>query len=151
MSVTRVRDLLGLAVVFGVLGYLAVRRWYLDLPPLPWVPGVTLLIIAAFEFVLAARLRAVIGHDPDARPMPAVVVARWIAVGRASAVAGAVLAGLGAGLSVHVLTVLGDLQAAPADLTAGLLFTVGAAVLTVCGCLLERAGLVPPDGPRPTR
>lgn len=144
MSVTRIRDLAVLAVVFAVLGYFATRAWYVRLPALSWPPGAALLLICAFELALASRLRAVIGHDPDARPMPAVVVARWVAVGRASAVAGSVLAGLGVGFCVHVLGQLHDIAAASGDLAAGIVFVVGALALAVSGLLLERAGLVPP-------
>ncbi|MHA3701622.1 DUF3180 domain-containing protein [Jatrophihabitans sp. YIM 134969] len=150
MTLTRVRDLVVVALVFGVLAYFATRAWYLRLPALSWPPGAAVVLIAAFELALAVRLRSVIGHDPDATPMPAVTVARWVVVGRASALAGAVCTGLGAGFTAHVIAQLGDVGTAPGDLAAGLVFVVGSVALTAAGCLLERAGLVPPtdgDGP----
>ena len=83
--------------------------------------------------------------------MPAVTVARWVVVGRASALAGAVVSGIGAGFTVYVGTQLGAVDVARGDLVAGLVFVVGAVALTAAGLLLERAGLVPPadrpDGP----
>ena len=144
MTLTRVRDLVLLAVLFGVLGYFATRAWYLRLPALSWPPGAALLLVAAFELALASRLRSLIGHDPDARPMPAVTVARWIVVGRASAVAGAIVGGIGIGFTAHAATQLGDFDAATGDVTAGSVFVLGAIGLTVAGCLLERSGVVPP-------
>lgn len=144
MTLTRVRDLAVLALLFAVLGYFATRAWYLRLPAFSWPPGAALLLVAAFEVALAARLRSLIGHDPDARPMPAVTVARWIVVGRASALAGAVATGVGAGFTVYTATQLGQVDVAGSDLAAGIVFVVGALVLTAAGCLLERAGLVPP-------
>jgi hypothetical protein len=145
VNLTRVRDLVLVALVFAVLAYFATRGWYLRLPALSWPPGAAVLLVAAFELALAARLRSVIGHDPDAKPMPAVTVARWVVVGRASALAGAVCTGLGVGFTVHVVGQLGDVDAATGDLAAGLVFVLGALALTVAGCLLERAGLVPPS------
>ena len=120
MTVTRVRDLAIVAVVSPCSGSSRPRGWYLRLPALTWPPGATLLLVAAFEFALASRLRAVIGHDPDARPMPAVTVARWVVVGRASALAGAVVSGIGAGFTVYVGTQLGAVDVARGDLVAGL-------------------------------
>lgn len=152
MTVTRIRDLVLVALLFGVLGYAVTRVWYLRLPALSWPPGATLLLVAAFELALASRLRAIIGHDPDAKPMPAITIARWIVVGRASALGGAVVAGLAAGFSAHVASELGDIGAADGDLAAGLVFVVGALALCAAGCLLERSGLAPPtERPRPDR
>lgn len=145
MTLTRVRDLVVVALVIGVLTFFATRGWYLRLPALSWPPGAAVVLIAAFELALAGRLRAVIGHHPESRPMPAVTIARWVVVGRASALAGAVCSGLGAGFTLYVATQLGQVDAADGDLVAGLVFLLGAVALTVAGCLLERAGLVPPS------
>lgn len=146
MSLTRVRDLAGVAAIFGVLGYFATRSWFLQLPPLSWVPALTVALLAAFEFALAGRLRAVIGHDPDVRAIAAIVVARWIALGRASALGGSVVAGLAGGLALYVLTQVVRLDLATGDLVAAALLTAAAVLLAVAGLRLERAGVAPSPG-----
>lgn len=144
MKATRVRDLLVIAALFAVAGYLATRGWYLVLPPLTWVPGGTLTLLALIELAVAARVHAVIGHKADVRPLPAIVIARFVALGRGSAAAGAIFTGLAVGFSAYVIGELSSIGAGAGELLSGAVLTVGSVLLCVAGLVLERSGIAPP-------
>ena len=169
MRPTRLRTLwamlAGVAVVsWSVLSLLDSRGGAL-LPALPWSAPAALAVLAVLIALAALgvrrRLRQRLGSRQQggplqaldgARPKPvnALVVARLAVLGKASAYAGAVLAGAYAG---YLLLVLGDLSTelrreigAIAGLSA-----LAAVLLAAAGLALERCCRVPPDtgGPGP--
>jgi hypothetical protein len=77
------------------------------------------------------------------------VAARAVLVARASALAGAVMTGVWAGLLAYVAPRSGDVAAAAGDTTAAALGVVGAVVLVGGGLWLQHCCRTPddPEGP----
>lgn len=140
---TRPSDLLIPFLIFGVLSYLLLRVAYGSLPPFQWFTAVPIGALALIEFVIANRVRGAVRHRPDARPMTALAVARAVALGKASALVGAALAGAELALVSYVLPDAGRTTAARHDLQVGLVLLVVTVLLLIAGLLLERAGIDP--------
>jgi hypothetical protein len=143
MRSTRIADLLAPFVVLGLAVYALMKVVYADLPPLHYLTSAPLAVLAIAELVTSRRVRAVVRHEPHARPMAAIVIARCVALGKASSLVGAGLAGACVGLLAYLLPDADLVHAAASD--ARVVFAVlGAAVLlTVAGLALERSGIDP--------
>ena len=129
--------------VVGVAAYFLLRVEYDALPPLGSFVPVPLLVLAVAELVAARRVRAAVRHNPDARPMQAITIARCVALGKASSLVGAGVVGAAGALLLHVLPEASTVRAAANDAQVGG-FLLGAAVVLVgAGLLLERAGVDP--------
>jgi len=89
MRRTRALDLIVPFVAVGVIGYVLLKFNYDSLPPLGDVTPVPLAALAVTEFVVARRVRAAVRHDPMAKPMTAIAIARSVALGKASSIVGA--------------------------------------------------------------
>ena len=85
------------------------------------------MLLAIAEVLAANQLRDRIRRRPGALPVQPLVAARMLALAKASAVVGAVMVGIWAGLLVYVVPRLGQLAAAGND-TAIAAFGVVAAV-----------------------
>jgi hypothetical protein len=142
---TSVRDLLSLFAVLGVVGYLLTTIGYGALPPLPTFGGVTLLVLAVLELILAFALKARIERKPGARPVEPLVAARAVVLAKASALTGTVLAGLWAGLLVFVLMRRSELAAAADDTPSAAIGLVSAVALVAAGLWLEYCCRTPLD------
>lgn len=126
--------------------YLLLYFNYDSLPPLQFGVPVPLAVLAAVEVVLARRVRLAVRHDPDARPMTAITVARLVALGKASALVGAGVGGAAVGLLLWVLPDVGSVDAARHDASVGGLLLLAAILVTGAGVVLERAGIDPNGG-----
>jgi hypothetical protein len=155
MTPTRARWLVVLAVATAVLIWLLLRHVYADLAPLPWTPVPTLLLLALVEAWagrglrarLAGRNRIAQNGDRSAartRPLSPIAVARTAALAKASAHAGAVIAGLGAGFAVYLAGSLNK-SVPRGDLFPALGIFVGAMALVAGALYLERSCRVPKD------
>lgn len=143
MRRTSVTDLLGPFFVVALLAYLLLRSVYDSLPPIDYTVGLPLLFLAAVELVAARRIRAAVSHDPDARVIPAITVARLVALGKASALVAAGLLGAVAGLILRVAPDAGRVRAASSDLRVAITLFVVCGLLLAAGLILERAGIDP--------
>lgn len=150
---TRVRDLAGYAAGVTLLTWLALRQWYGDLPRLSWFVPLSLALLALAEAIAAGQLRARIRRRPGAAPVEPLVAARSLALAKASAVVGAVMTGVWAGLLGYVLPRLDFLAAAGADARTGVVGVTGALLLVGAALWLEYSCRTPtpPDGDQPTR
>ena len=81
----------------------------------------------------ANQLRDRIRRRPGALPVQPLVAARMLALAKASAVVGAVMVGIWAGLLVYVVPRLGQLAAAGNDTVVGAIGVVAAVALTAAG------------------
>lgn len=149
MRRTSAADLLAPFFAVLVIVYVLLRVVYGSVPPLGYGIGVPLLFLAVIEFWLARRIRAAVGHEPEAKVMAAIVIARFVALGKASALVGAGLLGAFGALLLRVAPDAGRVSAAGDDLRTGIVLFVVSALLLVAGLLLERAGIDPgrSDGP----
>lgn len=143
MRRTRWTDLVVPFAVVGITTYVLLRFSYHSYLQLRYLVPVPLAALALSEFVAARRVRAAVRHEPNAKPMAALVIARCVALGKASSVVGAGVAGGAAGLIVRLLPDVRRVDAAGHDLTVGALLFGASALLVVGGLLLERAGIDP--------
>lgn len=150
MGFTRARDLLAVAGVALVLGYLLTRLSYQRLPPLPRFAGVPAALLGIGEAVAGYGLRSRIrqrggsasGAVP-AKPVAPLTAARAVMTAKATSLAGAALIGLWAGLLVYVVPSWSLLAAAREDGITGIIGVVGAVIMTAGGLFLEYCCRVP--------
>ena len=150
---TRIRDLIAYAAAVTLITWLAMRQWYGDLPRLRWFVPLSLVLLAIAEVLAANQLRDRIRRRPGALPVQPLVAARMLALAKASAVVGAVMVGIWAGLLVYVVPRLGQRNAAGNDTVVGAIGVVAAVALTAAALWLEYCCRTPapPDGDRHAR
>jgi hypothetical protein len=143
MRRTRPLDLLAPLVVVGVVAYVLLGIAYGSLPPFDYLLPVPIAALAVIELVMARRVRAAVRHDPGARPMTAIAVARCVALGKASSLVGSGVLGAAIALLLRVGPRAGTVTAAGHDTRVAALILVGSGFLVAAGLLLERAGVDP--------
>lgn len=143
MRRTSVVDLLIPFLVLGATAFVLLRVAYADLPPLQYVVPLPLAALAVAELVAARRVRAAVRHDPNARPMAAIVIARCVALGKASSLVGAGMVGVAVALLLRVAPDASQVRAAANDTRVGALLLAASVLLVLAGLLLERAGVDP--------
>ncbi len=148
MGFTRARDLLAVAVVAFVAGYLLVRLSYQRLPPLPRYAGVLAALLGIGEAVAGHGLRSRIrasgrGGATTAKPVEPLTAARAVMAAKATSLAGAALVGLWAGLLLYVVPSWSVLAAAREDAITGIIGLVGAVIMTGGALFLEHCCRAP--------
>ncbi|HSV67783.1 MAG TPA: DUF3180 domain-containing protein [Mycobacteriales bacterium] len=131
---THPRDLAVIALVAALLSWLVVRQWYGSVPRLQWFVPLSLVVLAVAEAISGFQLRARIRRRPGLEPVDPLVAARQVALAKASALVGAAMVGVWAGLLVYATPRLDRLAAARGDV-------VTAGVGVVCAGLLVGAAL----------
>ena len=131
-------------------GYLLVRLSYSRIPPLPRLAGLLAALVGIGEAVAGVGLRRRIrprrtAEPPARRPVEPLTAARAVTVAKATALAGAALAGLWLGLLGYVLPSWSDFPAAQADSITGFIGLAGAVIMIVGALFLERSCVVPQD------
>ncbi|RIJ78710.1 DUF3180 domain-containing protein [Nakamurella silvestris] len=156
MGVTRLRDLAAVAVVAAVLAYLLTRWNYNRMPALPRLAGLTAALLGIGEAIAGTAIRLRLrgggrdhGGRPALRPIQPLVAVRALMVGKATALAGAGIAGLWAGLLLYVAPSSSTVVAAGDDTLTAVLGLVGAAVMILGALWLENCCRAPesPDDP----
>ncbi len=148
---TRIRDLVGYAAAVTLITWLALRQWYGELPAAELVrPAVAWCCSRSPRCSRPNQLRDRIRRRPGAAPVQPLVAARMLALAKASAVVGAVMAGVWAGLLVYVVPRLDFLAAAGGDTPTGAVGVVAAVALTAAALWLEYCCRTPtpPDSDR---
>jgi hypothetical protein len=157
MTPTRARALVTLAVVCAAITWLLLVHGYSSLPPLPWTPVLTLVLLAVVEGRAGYLIRARIAgrrrpvpagsrRPARTRPLHPIAIARAAAIAKASALAAAVVAGIAAGFVLDLAHELGQPNPRHDTFTAlGIL--AGAVVLAVAAVYLEQSCRVPGDAP----
>jgi hypothetical protein len=150
MGFTRTRDLLAVAAVTVVIGYLLVRLSYQRLPPLPRYAGVLAALLGIGEAVAGWGLRDRIRRSGrpaadggTAKPVEPLTAARAVMTAKATSLAGAALAGLWVGLLLYVVPSWSDLAAARADGITGIIGLVGAVIMIAGALFLEHCCRAP--------
>lgn len=149
MRPTRPRDLLVATLVTALVANLIVRLTYGSLPGFPLFAGATLGVLGIAEAIGGTALRSRIRGDAGAKPVDPLVAARAVVVAKASALAGAVLAGAWAGLLVHVVPRSGTVIAAAADMASGIVGLLCAIGLVAGALWLERCCRAPDNDRNP--
>jgi hypothetical protein len=143
MRRTKWPDLLAPLLVIGLTTYAFFEFSYHDYLQLKYLVPAPLAALAAAEFVAARRVRNAVRHVPHARPMAALVIARCVALGKASSLVGAGVAGFAAGLLARLLQDVGTVVQARHDATVTGVLLAAALLLIAAGLVLERAGIDP--------
>ncbi|PYC71140.1 DUF3180 domain-containing protein [Micromonospora arborensis] len=149
MGPTRISTLVVAALAAAAVAWLLISTlYYSGIPRLPWLPVVTLAGLAALEAYAAINTRGRIERKPGRDAVDPLLVARFVVLAKASALAAAIFAGFYAGLTGWLFVettraALDDRPAAGGGLLASLAL-VGAALW------LERSCRVPkrPDDER---
>jgi hypothetical protein len=132
----------------AALTWLAISRFYGDFgTAVPWLPGLTLLGLAALEFAAAVNTRNRIDRRPGTEPVDPLLVARYVVLAKASALAAALFTGVYAGLAAWLATEGSELADAQDDLPPSVVGLLGGAALIAAALVLERACRVPPPPP----
>jgi len=147
MRPTSIATLSVAALVTGALTWLGVSHFYSSMPPLPWLPALTLAGLALVEAVTAPSTKARIDRKEGTAPVNPLVVARYVVLAKASALAGALFAGLYAALLVYLLIAHGRSSAVDHDLPPAVVGVIGALGLVAAALWLERSCRVPPTPP----
>ena len=147
MKTTRVGSLFGRAVIAGLVSYLAeallVRLGEPQFIP-PITLGVALSFIGVIIPVMAWPIRALTKTTDTTSRRKAVdpfYATRVLLLAKAGALTGAVLAGVGSGIAVFVLT---RAALAPTPLVLTLISVIGGVVLSMGGVIAERWCHIPP-------
>jgi hypothetical protein len=142
---TRPANLAVAALITTALAWLGISSFWGSMPTLPWLPPLTLLGLAIVEAVVALNTKNRIDRKAGAGPIEPLVIARYAVLAKASAMAGALFAGLFLGMTSWLLLKRGVLVRANDDLPQAILGIVGSAALVVAALALERACRVPPS------
>ncbi|MER6051932.1 DUF3180 domain-containing protein [Streptomyces sp. BHT-5-2] len=148
MKQLRIKILVGLFVVAGILAWAGARLWD-SFGTLPGVPVAAPIVLALIAAVLAAtalslrgRLRAQRERRPGAKGVDPLVAARAVVFGQASALVASLVAGLYGGVGVFLLTSGADGARRTQAVYAGFSVLAGAAVVAAA-IFLERVCKLP--------
>ncbi|BCY15319.1 DUF3180 domain-containing protein [Actinoplanes sp. L3-i22] len=135
--------LVGAAVGWLLLGY---NQLFYKVTPLPWTAAIVLFALAVAEGYLAQNTSARIQRRPGAPRVEPLVVARYVALAKASSLVGSLTAGFSAGILIWL--VMEPTDSARTDLPTVATTLVAAVALIGTALWLERACRVPDDPDR---
>ncbi|MFC9130679.1 DUF3180 domain-containing protein [Streptomyces sp. NPDC057099] len=150
MRELRIRVLVGVFVVAGVLSWAGARLWNSvgTLPSVPLAAPIVLAVIAvvllATALSLRARLKAQRERQPDAKGVDPMMAARAVVFGHASALVAALVSGMYGGTGVFLLESLDIPARRDQAIYAGLAVVAGIAVIAAA-IFLERVCKLPED------
>lgn len=148
MGPTRPASLVVAGLAAAAVAWLLISSFYRTFPPLPWLPTITVAGLAVLEGYAAQNTRVRIQRRPGQDPVNPLVVARFVVLAKASALAGSIFAGFCAGLVVWL--VFEPTRAAANDVPAATAGLVASLALVAAALWLERSCRVPeqPDQDR---
>jgi len=146
---TRPAVLVALAAGIALLVWGLLQAVYGSLPKLPWTMAPTMLLLALGEGFTAYNLWRRIRRRPGTRPVEPLMVARMAALAKASAHAGAAIAGIFTGFVLYLSSRL-DKDVPREDFFVSIGTLVAALTLVGAAIWLEYACRVPkgPDDDR---
>jgi hypothetical protein len=150
MRPTSIATLFSAALATAGLAWLAISLLYDKFEQLPWLPPLTLLGLALVEAVTASSTRARIERRKGTAPINPLLVARYVVLAKASALAGALFTGLYSGIFAWLLTERDGRQSIDRDLPLAVVGMLGSFALVIAALWLERACQVPPPTKPPT-
>lgn len=149
LHLTSISSLLVCAAVATIVSWMLVRLFYGSLADFSIWVSLPILVLALADFAVAWYVRRSIKDNKlgqDRHQLHPIHAARALAMGRASAWAGAVFVGVGLGSGLYVWPRAHVLMAAQADTPGVIVFSVTGLLLTLGGLVLERSCRVPPSG-----
>ncbi len=140
---TRITTLVLVTLVVAFLAWWLTDVYYGDLPPLTWFPSLTVAAIALLECAAAVNTKARLDRKPGTEPVQPLVVARFVALAKASALLGAVYVGGHAGFAVWVYGHSALIDQAKRDTPVAIIGVCAGVLLAVAALWLEHACRVP--------
>ncbi|MDI5937633.1 MULTISPECIES: DUF3180 domain-containing protein [Micromonospora] len=141
MGPTRISTLVVAGLAAAAVAWLLISTLYGGFPRLPWLPVVTLAALAVLEAYAAVNTRSRIERRPGRDPVNPLLVARFVVLAKASALAGAIFAGWCAGLTGWLF--VEPTRAAAEDRPAAGAGLLAALALVAAALWLERSCRVP--------
>lgn len=138
--------LIGGMLLFFIESALAATGRPVLIPPITL--GVALLLIGVIVIVMAVPVRRVARRMPNATVDP-FYATRVVIIAKASALAGALLAGAGLGVGIYLLS--RAVLPAVGSITMAFATALGAVVLLVGGLVAEHMCSIPPDDDNETQ
>jgi len=137
---TRWYILVIIGMVAGGASYLITRSNYSDLPSPTLYAQISLVVLALAEGYTASVTKARLAGRPGTRPIDPILVARFVALAKASSIVGALATGaysgfLGWVVQIDSTTAHTDVRTAVVGIAAGLLLVGGALALEWVGRL----------------
>lgn len=142
MEPTKPRQLFAVALVCAALSWLIVALTFTRLAPLPWTLIPALALCALAEVITGRNLRARIRGLPGTKRLQPMIVPRFVALAKASSLAGAVFAGLAAGAAIYASGSVGKPVPRHDVITAGTTM-VTSVLLVMAAIYLERSCRAP--------
>ncbi|RPF35293.1 DUF3180 domain-containing protein [Streptomyces sp. TLI_185] len=150
MRELRIRVLVGVFVVAGILSWAGARLWN-SIGTLPSVPLAAPIVLALIAVVLLAtalslrgRFKAQRERRPEAKGVDPLMAARAVVFGQASALVAALVAGMYGGTGVFLLELLDIPARRDQAIYAGFSVVAGIAVIAAA-IFLERVCRLPED------
>ncbi|MFR0358337.1 DUF3180 domain-containing protein [Streptomyces sediminimaris] len=150
MRELRIRVLVGVFIVAGILSWAGARLWNAigTLPSVPLAAPIVLALIAvvllATALSLRARFKAQRERRPEAKGVDPLMAARAVVFGQASALVAALVAGMYGGTGVFLLELLDIPARRDQAVYAG--FSVAAGIAVIAAAIfLERVCRLPED------
>jgi len=152
VSPTKPRDLALIGLFVAALGWLLVRQYYGDLPPLRWYLPLSFAALGVAELIGARTLRSRIRGSEGLTPGDALGAAGALALAKASAVAASGFLGLWLGLLAYTVPNVDFLAAVGNDTVTGVIGVTSSGLLVAAALVLEDACRTPrPPGDRDER
>jgi ABC-type thiamin/hydroxymethylpyrimidine transport system permease subunit len=153
MQPTRMRLLVGIAVISGAVGWGLVRivdSWSGRLVAVPWLAAGSLWLVAGAVAYWAWSSKPRLQRRPGSKPMDPIVAARSAALAMAASRIGALVTGLYGGIAIAMLGKLTTESGLRTFWAAGVA-TLGALALTIAALWLEHVCRLPvgPGDPPP--
>jgi hypothetical protein len=145
MKPTRISVLVVLAVVAGGIAYVVTRTWYVDIQSPSLFAPIWLLLLAAAEAYTASMTKARLLGRSGTKPINPIVVARLVALAKASSPVGALAFGAWTGFLVHVARI--DSTHAREDTRTAAVGLAASLALIVAALAIERVCRVRPRPP----
>lgn len=138
---------LALAVLLAAAaGYLVAETSYAQIPPLPALAPLSLLLLSVVEAGLTVLVRNRLrGRRPAGRPLHPLQIARAAVLAKASSLGGSVVGGAYTGIFVWTFGRRGEVATYGNDAWVAGLAAAAGAVLVLAALLLERACRTPSD------
>jgi hypothetical protein len=143
VSFTRARDLLLVTVLSGFAVHLLLRLFYSDLPQLPTLAGMSLILLAAGEAAFGYSLRTRIRERP--RTVQPITAVRAVALAKASSLLGALMVGGWLAVLAYVAPRRDEFRTAVSDTASAVVGAVCALALVAAGLWLEFCCRTPDD------
>ncbi len=148
---TRPATLVVAGLAAAAVAWLTIDQFFGQMPAIPWLPTLTIAVLAVIEGILAQNTRARIERRAGQPKVQPLVVARYAVLAKASSLAGAIFGGFSGGLFAWL--VLDPREAARPDASAAAAALAASLALVGAALWLERACRVPerPDDEKDPR